>query len=105
MNPSVKKIIPLQILRDLKTKPLPQLHDYHLQLLLISHHYLHVLLCLDYLPLPFPVPSAKPEAQLHQRNILWTSVTSTGQRLPLPLDSCCSVSLVSKVHADFIASK
>ena len=52
-----------------------------------------------------PAPSAKPEAQLHQRNILWTSVTSAGQRLPLPLDSCCSVSLVSKVHADFIASK
>ena len=52
-----------------------------------------------------PAPSTKPEAQLHQRNILWTSVTSAGQRLPLPLDSCCSVSLVSKVHADFIASK
>ena len=52
-----------------------------------------------------PPPSAKPEAQLHQRNILWTSVTSAGQHLPLPLDSCCSVSLVSKVHADFIASK
>ena len=52
-----------------------------------------------------PAPSAKPEAQLHQRNILWTSVTSAGQCLPLPLDSCCSVSLVSKVHADFIASK
>ena len=50
-------------------------------------------------------PSAKPEAQLHQRNILWTSVTSAGQQLPLPLDSCCSVSLVSKVHADYVASK
>ena len=46
-----------------------------------------------------------PEAQLQQRNILWTSVTSAGQHLPLPLDSCCSVSLVSRVHADFIASK
>ena len=52
-----------------------------------------------------PAPSAKPEAQLHQRNILWTSVTSAGQRLPLPLDSCFSVSLVSRVHAGFIASK
>ena len=52
-----------------------------------------------------PAPSAKPKAQLHQRNILWTSVTSAGQCFPLPLDSCCSVSLVSKVHADFIASK
>ena len=52
-----------------------------------------------------PAPSAKPEAQLHQPNILWTSVTSAGQQLPLLLHSYCSVSLVSKVHADFIASK
>ena len=52
-----------------------------------------------------PAPSATQEAQLQQRNILWTSVTSAGQQLPLPLDSCCSVSLVSKVHADFVASK
>ena len=50
-------------------------------------------------------PSAKPEAQLHQRNILWTSVTSEGQRLSLPLDSCGCVSLVSQVHADLVASK
>ena len=46
-----------------------------------------------------------PEAELHQRNILWTSVITAGQRLPLPLDSCCSVSFVSKIHTDFIASK
>ncbi|XP_068756924.1 uncharacterized protein [Montipora capricornis] len=52
-----------------------------------------------------PVSSAKPEAQLQNHNILWTSITSTGERLPLPLDSCCSVSLVSKVHADFVACK
>ena len=52
-----------------------------------------------------PEPSAKPEAQLHQRNILWTSVKFAGQRFSLPLKSCCSVSLVNKVHADFIASK
>ena len=52
-----------------------------------------------------PSHTAKPEAQLHQRNILWTSVTSAGQQLPLPLDSCCSVSLVSKTHADLVASK
>ena len=57
------------------------------------------------LAVTIPAPSAKPEAQLHQRNILWISVTSAGQHLPLPLDSCCSVSLVSKRHADFIASK
>ena len=52
-----------------------------------------------------PVSSAKPEAQLQNRNILWTSITSAGERLALPLDSCCSVSFVSKVHADFVASK
>ena len=52
-----------------------------------------------------PAPSATQEAQLQQRNILWISVTSAGQQLPLPLDSCYSVSLVSKVHADFVASK
>ena len=33
------------------------------------------------------------------------SITSAGERLALQLDSCCSVSLVSKVHADFVASK
>ena len=53
----------------------------------------------------FPVSSVKPEAQLQNRNILWTSNTSAGERLPLPLHSCCSVSLVSKLHADFVASK
>ena len=52
-----------------------------------------------------PTPSAKPVTYLQQRNILWTSVTSAGEQLPLPLDSCCSVSLVSRVHADLVASK
>ena len=52
-----------------------------------------------------PISSVKPETQLQNRNILWTSITSAGERLPLPLDSCCSVSLVSKLHADFVASK
>ena len=52
-----------------------------------------------------PISSVKPEAQLQNRNILWTSITSAGERLPLPLDSCCSVPLVSKLHADFVASK
>ena len=51
-----------------------------------------------------PAHSGKPQTQLCQRNILWTSVTSAGEPLPLPLDSCCSVSLVSKVHADCVAS-
>ena len=45
-----------------------------------------------------PISSVKPETQLQNRNILWTSITSAGERLPLPLDSCCSVSLVSKLH-------
>ena len=52
-----------------------------------------------------PAPSAKPESQLQNCSNLWTSISSAGERLPLSLDSCCSVSLVSKVHADFVASK
>ena len=52
-----------------------------------------------------PATSAKPESQLQNGNILWMSITSAGERLAMPLDSCCSVSLVSKVHADFVASK
>ena len=39
---------------------------------------------------------------LENRNILWCSVSSAGVALPLPLDTCCSVSLVSKQHADQI---
>ena len=56
-------------------------------------------------PVVIPARSAKPESQLQNRNILWTSITSAGERLALQLDSCCSVSLVCKVHADFVASK
>ena len=41
---------------------------------------------------------------LKERNILWTPVISAGKKLPLPLDSCCSVSLVSRAHADHVAS-
>ena len=52
-----------------------------------------------------PAAQAKPESQLQNCNILWTSITSAGERLALQLDSCCSVSLVSKVRADFVASK
>ena len=40
-----------------------------------------------------------------KRHILWTPVVSAGEKLPLPLDSCCSVSLVSRSHADLVASK
>lgn len=52
-----------------------------------------------------PTQSSRPEAQLHHRNILWISIVSAGQRMPLPLYSCRSVSLVSKEHADRVASK
>jgi len=48
-----------------------------------------------------------PTLLVHSRN-----VTSSGplsslpvKKLPLPLDSCCSVSLVSLSHADLVASK
>ena len=31
------------------------------------------------------------------------SVTSAGIKIPLPIDSCCSISLVSKKHADLVS--
>ena len=37
---------------------------------------------------------------LTDKHILWTPITSQGIKLPLPIDSCCSISLVSKNHAD-----
>ena len=40
---------------------------------------------------------------LANQNILWTPVTSTGIKSPLPIDSCCSISLVSKKHADLVS--
>ena len=40
---------------------------------------------------------------LADRNILWTPVTPTGIKIPLPIDSCCSISLISKKHADLVA--
>ena len=36
---------------------------------------------------------------LSQKNILWCKVESDGIPIPLPIDSCCSVSLVSQAHA------
>ena len=56
----------------------------------------------------FTDPTALPvntQTQLANRNILWTSVTSADQSIPLPLDSCCSVSLVSADHATAIITK
>lgn len=46
-----------------------------------------------------------PAGALKERHILWTPIISAGEKLPLPLDSCYSVSLVSRPHADLVASK
>ena len=46
-----------------------------------------------------------PGLDLQNKHILWTPITSAGVFLPLPIDSCCSISLVSKAHADFICQK
>ena len=43
--------------------------------------------------------------QLEKKNILWTPITSAGVSLRLPLDTCCSLSLVSQAHADIICQK
>ena len=54
----------------------------------------------------FGLPAvANPGSTLKERHILGTPVVSAGEKLPLPLDSCCSVSLVSRSHADRVASK
>ena len=42
---------------------------------------------------------------MSNKNILWTQVTSAGVSLPMPIDSCCSVSLVSQAHADVVLQK
>ena len=39
---------------------------------------------------------------LANRNILWTPVTSAVIKIPLPIDLCCSISLVSKKLADLV---
>ena len=38
------------------------------------------------------------------KNFLWIRITSAAIPLPLPLDSCCSLSLVSQAHADAICN-
>ena len=55
------------------------------------------------LAVTIPATSAKPESQLQNRNILWTSIISAGEGRPLQLESC--LSRVSEVHADFVASR
>ena len=42
------------------------------------------------------------DLDLANKNILWTRVTSAGIPLPLLLDSCCILSLVSQAHAEVI---
>ena len=51
----------------------------------------------------FPSSVHQSGLDLANRNILWTSVTFAGIKIPLPIDSCCSISLVSKKHADLLA--
>ena len=51
----------------------------------------------------FPSLVRQSGLDLPNRNILWTSVTSAGIKIPLPIDSCCSISLVSKKRADLVS--
>ena len=59
------------------------------------------------LPAVTTPPSVSPlsDLDLANKSILWTKVTSAGVSLPLPLDSCCSVSLVSQHHAETVVKK
>ena len=44
----------------------------------------------------FGLPAVtNPAGSLKERHIVWTPVISTGEKRPLHLDSCCSVSLFS----------
>ena len=53
----------------------------------------------------FGLPAVtSPGGTLKERHILWTPVVSAGEKLPLPLDSCCSVSLVSCSHTDLVVA-
>ena len=53
------------------------------------------------------LPNHLSLSKLHlgKKNILWTHITFAGVPLPLPLDTCCSLSLVSKAHADIVCQK
>ena len=53
------------------------------------------------------LPNHLSLSKLHlgKTNILWTHITSAGVPLPLPLDTCCSLSPVSKAHADIVCQK
>ena len=45
------------------------------------------------------------DLNLATKHILWAPVTSAGVKLPLPSDSCCSLSLVSQIHAELVSQK
>ena len=55
----------------------------------------------------FPSSVHQSGLDLANRNILWTSAASAGIKIPLPfpfpIDLCCSISLVSKKHADLVS--
>ena len=53
------------------------------------------------------LPNHLSLSKLHlgKKNILRTHITSAGVPFPLPLDTCCSLSLVSKAHADIVCQK
>ena len=42
------------------------------------------------------------DPNLAKKHNLWTRVTSGGLSLPFPIDSCCSISLVSGAHTDHL---
>ena len=42
------------------------------------------------------------DPHLANKSILWTRIESGGLQLPLPIDSCCSISLVSRAHTDHL---
>ena len=46
-----------------------------------------------------------PDLDLANKHILWAHITSAGVALPLPLYSCCSLSLVSKAYAETFGLK
>ena len=49
-----------------------------------------------------PVNASFSAFDIAEKYILWAKVTSAGVSLPLHLDSCCSVSLVSQNHAETV---
>ena len=57
-------------------------------------------------PQIFGLPAVtNAQGVLQSRHILWAPVSSAGVKLPLPIDSCCSLSLVSQAHADIVIFK